>query len=113
MPKVKLCGYLTQIDNFNQLHIKFCDPFDDKQNTQYKLGQLKKTGGDNPIKENKFIVKCKGGVHNAYQCNGTTDEPVEAKKLIGSLVEITSEYRRYNFEGKFGWSLHLTMVKNI
>lgn len=108
MPIVKLCGYLTQIDKFNQFHIKFCDDRDDKKNTQYKLFQLRKTGGDNPVKENKFVVKSKKSAP-AFEEN----VPVEAKKLIGSLVEVTCKFQRYSFDGNFGWSLHLQSIKTV
>jgi len=108
MPTVKLCGYLTNIDQFNQFRIKFCDPQDDKQNTKYKLLQLRKTGGDNPIRDDHFIIKSKK-MANAFQ----DDEPIEPKKLIGSLVEVTAEFRRYSFGEKFGWSLYLKSIKAI
>jgi len=97
MPKVKLCGYLIGIDSFNQHRIKFCDDIDDRCNTKYKINMLKKTGGDNPIRDDHFIVKSKH---------------IE-KKLIGSLVEIVCGFRRYAFENKFGWSLDLVSIEAV
>ena len=109
MHRVKLCGYLTQKDKFKQYHIKYCDDFDDKQNTKYKLRQLKKTGGTNPVKPGKFIVKTK----STPVFYDTEKNMVESEKIMGSLVEVEANFRHYSFKNKYGWSLDLISCRAI
>ncbi len=115
MPVVKLCGYLVQVDKFKQYHIRFCDDrglstdrIIDTQNTQYKLRQLIKSGGDNPVHEDKFVVKTKKKSNVVIQSKEKKDCAIE--KIMGSLVEVTAAYRRYSFGNKFGWSLDIISI---
>lgn len=111
MPIVKLCGYFTRVDKFEQYYFKFCDKEYDTQNTAYKIFQLKKIGGDNPIFKDIFIAKKKRNKHILFY--DKEKKMVEQKDLLGTLVEVELSFRRYNFSDKYGWALDLMSVTAI
>ena len=108
MPIVKLCGYFTRIDNYDQYYIKLCDKDYDTQNTRHKLFQLKKFGGDNPIYDDVVVLKEKKNKPPFFF--NKEKKIVDAKELIGSIVEVTCSFRRYNFSDKYGWVLDVLEI---
>lgn len=111
MPIVKLCGYLTRIDKFQQYYFKLCDEEYDTQNTKYKIFQLNKMGGDSPISRDVFVTKTKKNRYPTFY--NKEKNMVESKDLLGTLVEVELSFRKYNFNDKYGWSLDLLSATAI
>lgn len=111
MPIVKLCGYLTRIDKFDQYYFKLCDDDYDTQNTKYKIFQLTKMGGDNPISGDIFIAKTKKNRLPIFY--DREKKMVSSQDLIGSIVVAELSFRKYNFSDKYGWSLDLVSATTI